>query len=289
MKKKLAAVNARFKELTPWLTDEERNKVYIKYVLYIVRYFPSKKTLVFAHDKTEFTSAEYCEFMKQIFPAGLYKHLKGIYKFLGNEAFVQVVEDWITAYEDTKEDGRKKPLPVYGKPAKRLEVGDIVKTRDGSVFKITGSLDFIKNTAHMKCLKPASHRHAFGYTYCIGIGNVVRLPSKATLVIPEWFPVGTYVTQIKEGLGGVYRITGEPDEYDGQKAERIVPRKCIANKRALSAALEPAYLSPEIFRAITPEEMNDKLINFIKFLKDEQQKEVKKQGRRHAYRSDSGR
>lgn len=81
------------------------------------------------------------------------------------------------------------------------------------------------------------------------------------------FPVGAYVTQIKDGEGGVYRITEPLDEDDCQMAERIVPRRYKNGKRGINEAISMACLSPEIFRIISPEEMNEKLIEFIRFIK----------------------
>lgn len=265
MKKELAAVNARFKELTPWLTDEERDKVYIKYVLYIVRNFPHKKTRVFAHDKTEFTSAEYCEFKKQIFPDGIIKHFDYFDKWLGHGALIQSIKDYSAAHQDVTK-GEHQSYSQPDKPEKRIEIGDLVKTTDGSVLKVIGSLDLVRNTVLAECLQPTNVRYTFGDRLYICIEKVTKL-SKFVPDTPKGFPVGTYVTQIKEGKSGVYRIAEEPDECGCQHAERIVPRRYERKDRAINAALEPAYLSPDIFRVITPEEMNDKLINFIKFLK----------------------
>lgn len=81
------------------------------------------------------------------------------------------------------------------------------------------------------------------------------------------FPVGAYITQIKDGEGGVYRITEPLDEDGYQRAERIVPRRYKNGKRRINEAISTAYLSPDIFRIITPEEMNEKLIEFIRFIK----------------------
>ena len=81
------------------------------------------------------------------------------------------------------------------------------------------------------------------------------------------FPIGTYVTRIKDGEGGVYGITEPVDEDGCQRAERIVPRRYKSGKRKINEAISTAYLSPEIFRIITPEEMNEKLIEFIRFIK----------------------
>lgn len=45
------------------------------------------------------------------------------------------------------------------------------------------------------------------------------------------FPVGAYITQIKDGECGVYRITEPLDEDGCQRAERIVPRRYKNGKR----------------------------------------------------------
>lgn len=110
MEKELSLIIARFKELTPWLTDEERNKVSIKYLMYVVRNFPSKKTRVFTHDKTEFTSAEYCEFKKQVFPDGIIKHFDYFDKWLGHETLIQLLKDHSAAHLDGIKEERKSPL-----------------------------------------------------------------------------------------------------------------------------------------------------------------------------------
>lgn len=272
MKKELTAVNARFKELTPWLSDEERNKVYIKYVLYVVRYFQSKGTRVFTHDKTEFTSAEYREFKKQVFPDGIIKHFDYFDRWLGHEALVQVLKDDSEAYLNEKKEERKNPLKriiqhfesFKDLDTDKVEEGDIFRTADGSVFKAIGAPDYTVKTVLAECLQSNNVWHFFGAKSYICIENVTKLLPRT----PEGFPVGAYVTPIKECEGGVYRITGVLDEYECQTATRIVPRRYTGHNRKCGIMAE-AYLSPDIFRVITPEEMNEKLIKFLKYLSNE--------------------
>lgn len=81
------------------------------------------------------------------------------------------------------------------------------------------------------------------------------------------FPVGAYITQIKDGEYCVYRITEPLDEDGYQWAERIVPRRYKNGKWNIDEAISTAYLSPEMFRIITPEELNERLIEYIRFIK----------------------
>lgn len=271
----MGKIEARFKELTPWLTDEERNKVYIKYMLYIVRYFSSRGTRVFTHDKTEFTSEEYMEFKKQIFPFGIIKHFDELDRFIGHANLIQVLKDYSAAYLNEKREERKIPLKRFCQhfadfkepESDRIEEGDIFKTVDGSVFKAIGTPDYTVKTVLAKCLQPNNFRHYSGNSYCICIENVTKLPNGIPDT-PEGFPVGAYITHIKEGEGGLYRITGELDELGCQTATRIVPRRYTGHNRKCGIMAE-AYLSPDIFRVITPEEMNEKLIKFIEYLNHE--------------------
>lgn len=271
MKKELAAVNARFKELTPWLTDEERNKVYVKYVLYIVRYFPSKGTRVFVHDKTEFTSAEYCEFKKQVFPDGIIKHFDYFDRWLGHEALIQLIKDYSAAHLDGIKEERKSPLKriiqhfseFKDLDPDKIEEGDIFKTTDGSVFKAIETPDYTVKTVLAKCLQSNNVWHVFGDKLYICIENVTKLLPRT----PKGFPVGSYVTPIKECEGGVYRITEPMDELGCQMATRIVPRNY--SKRNIKYTAVETYVDPDTFRAITPEEMNEKLIKFLKYLSNE--------------------
>lgn len=148
----------------------------------------------------------------------------------------------------------------------KIEEGDIFKTIDGSVFKAIGAPDYTVKVVLAKCLWSNNIWHVFGDKLYICIENVTKLLPKAT---PEGFPVGAYVTQIKEGEGGLYRITEPLDELGCQVATRIVPRNYSKHSRKNNVAQAEAYLSPEIFRAITPEEMNEKLIKFLKYLSNE--------------------
>lgn len=148
----------------------------------------------------------------------------------------------------------------------KIEEGDIFKTIDGSVFKAIGAPDYTVKVVLAKCLRSNNVWHVFGDRSYICIENVTKL-SKCVPNTPKCFPIGAYVTQIKDGEGGVYRITKPLDEDDCQMAERIVPRRYKNGKRGINEAISMACLSPEIFRIITPEEMNEKLIEFIRFIK----------------------
>lgn len=148
----------------------------------------------------------------------------------------------------------------------KIEEGDIFKTIDGSVFKAIETPDYTVKVVLAKCLRSNNVWHVFGDKLYICIENVTKLLPKAT---PEGFPVGAYVTPIKECEGGVYRIAGVLDELGCQMATRIVPCGYSKRSRKNNVAQAAAYLSPEIFRAITPEEMNEKLIKFLKYLSNE--------------------
>lgn len=148
----------------------------------------------------------------------------------------------------------------------KIEEGDIFRTADGSVFKAIETPDYTVKVVLAKCLRSNNVWHVFGDRLYICIENVTKL-SKCAPNTPKCFPVGAYVTQIKDGEGGVYCITEPIDEFGCQRAERIVPRRYKSGKRKINEAISMAYLSPEIFRIITPEEMNEKLIEFISFIK----------------------
>lgn len=149
----------------------------------------------------------------------------------------------------------------------KIEEGDIFRTADGSVFKAIETPDYTVKVVLAKCLRSNNVWHVFGDRLYICIENVTKL-SKCVPNTPKCFPVGAYVTQIKEGEGGLYRITEPLDELGCQMATRIVPRNYSKRSRKNNVA-QAAYLSPEIFRAITPEEMNEKLIKFLKYLSNE--------------------
>lgn len=147
----------------------------------------------------------------------------------------------------------------------KIEEGDIFRTADGSVFKAIETPDYTVKVVLAKCLRSNNVWHVFGDRLYICIENVTKL-SKCVPNTPKCFPVGAYVTQIKEGEGGLYRITDPLDELGCQMATRIVPRNY--SKRSLkNNVAQAAYLSPEIFRIISPEEMYEKLIEFIRFIK----------------------
>mgnify|MGYP000036057021 CR=1 FL=1 len=150
----------------------------------------------------------------------------------------------------------------------KIEEGDIFRTADGSVFKAIETPDYTVKVVLAKCLRSNNVWHVFGDRLYICIENVTKL-SKCVPNTPKCFPVGAYVTQIKEGEGGLYRITEPLDELGCQMATRIVPRNYSKRSRKNNVAQAAAYLSPEIFRAITPEEMNEKLIKFLKYLSNE--------------------
>lgn len=150
----------------------------------------------------------------------------------------------------------------------KIEEGDIFRTADGRVFKAIGAPDYTVKVVLAKCLQSNNIWHVFGDKLYICIENVTKL-SKCVPNTPKCFPVGAYVTQIKEGEGGLYRITEPLDELGCQMATRIVPRNYSKRSRKNNVAQAAAYLSPEIFRAITPEEMNEKLIKFLKYLSNE--------------------
>lgn len=150
----------------------------------------------------------------------------------------------------------------------KIEEGDIFKTIDGRVFKAIETPDYTVKVVLAKCLRSNNVWHVFGDRLYICIENVTKL-SKCVPNTPKCFPVGAYVTQIKEGEGGLYRITEPLDELGCQMATRIVPRNYSKRSRKNNVAQAAAYLSPEIFRAITPEEMNEKLIKFLKYLSNE--------------------
>lgn len=147
----------------------------------------------------------------------------------------------------------------------KIEEGDIFRTADGSVFKAVETPDYTVKVVLAKCLRSNNVWHVFGDRLYICIENVTKL-SKCVPNTPKCFPVGAYVTQIKEGEGGLYRITEPLDELGCQMATRIVPRNYSKRSRKNNVA-QAAYLSPEIFRIISPEEMNEKLIEFIRFIK----------------------
>lgn len=148
----------------------------------------------------------------------------------------------------------------------KIEEGDIFGTADGSVFKAIETPDYTVKVVLAKCLRSNNVWHVFGDRLYICIENVTML-TKCVPNTPKCFPIGAYVTQIKDGEGGVYCITEPIDEFGCQRAERIVPRRYKSGKRKINEAISMAYLSPEIFRIITPEEMNEKLIEFIRFIK----------------------
>lgn len=150
----------------------------------------------------------------------------------------------------------------------KIEEGDIFRTADGRVFRAIGAPDYTVKVVLAKCLRSNNIWHVFGDKLYICIENVTKL-SKCVPNTPKCFPVGAYVTQIKEGEGGLYRITEPLDELGCQMATRIVPRNYSKRSRKNNVAQAAAYLSPEIFRAITPEEMNEKLIKFLKYLSNE--------------------
>ena len=150
----------------------------------------------------------------------------------------------------------------------KIEEGDIFRTADGRVFRAIGAPDYTVKVVLAKCLRSNNIWHVFGVKLYICIENVTKL-SKCVPNTPKCFPVGAYVTQIKEGEGGLYRITEPLDELGCQMATRIVPRNYSKRSRKNNVAQAAAYLSPEIFRAITPEEMNEKLIKFLKYLSNE--------------------
>lgn len=150
----------------------------------------------------------------------------------------------------------------------KIEEGDIFRTADGRVFRAIGAPDYTVKVVLAKCLQSNNIWHVFGDKLYICIENVTKL-SKCVPNTPKCFPVGAYVTQIKEGEGGLYRITEPLDELGCQMATRIVPRNYSKRSRKNNVAQAAAYLSPEIFRAITPEEMNEKLIKFLKYLSNE--------------------
>ena len=150
----------------------------------------------------------------------------------------------------------------------KIEEGDIFRTADGRVFRAIGAPDYTVKVVLAKCLRSNNIWHVVGDKLYICIENVTKL-SKCVPNTPKCFPVGAYVTQIKEGEGGLYRITEPLDELGCQMATRIVPRNYSKRSRKNNVAQAAAYLSPEIFRAITPEEMNEKLIKFLKYLSNE--------------------
>lgn len=150
----------------------------------------------------------------------------------------------------------------------KIEEGDIFRTADGRVFRAIGAPDYTVKVVLAKCLRSNNIWHVFGDKLYICIENVTKL-SKCVPNTPKCFPVGAYVTQIKEGEGGLYRITEPLDELGCQVATRIVPRNYSKRSRKNNVAQAAAYLSPEMFRAITPEEMNEKLIKFLKYLSNE--------------------
>ena len=147
----------------------------------------------------------------------------------------------------------------------KIEEGDIFRTADGSVFKAVETPDYTVKVVLAKCLRSNNVWHVFGDRLYICIENVTKL-SKCVPNTPKCFPVGAYVTQIKEGEGGLYRITEPLDELGCQMATGIAPRNYSKRSRKNNVA-QAAYLSPEIFRIISPEEMNEKLIEFIRFIK----------------------
>lgn len=150
----------------------------------------------------------------------------------------------------------------------KIEEGDIFRTADGRVFKAIGAPDYTVKVVLAKCLRSNNIWHVFGDKLYICIENVTKL-SKCVPNTPKCFPVGAYVTQIKEGEGGLYRITEPLDKLGCQMATRIVPRNYSKRSRKNNVAQAAAYLSPDMFRAITPEEMNEKLIKFLKYLSNE--------------------
>lgn len=150
----------------------------------------------------------------------------------------------------------------------KIEEGDIFRTADGRVFRAIGAPDYTVKVVLAKCLQSNNIWHVFGDRLYICIENVTKL-SKCVPNTPKCFPVGAYVTQIKEGEGGLYHITEPLDELGCQMATRIVPRNYSKRSRKNNVAQAVAYLSPEIFRAITPEEMDEKLIKFLKYLSNE--------------------
>ena len=146
----------------------------------------------------------------------------------------------------------------------KIEEGDIFRTADGSVFKAIETPDYTVKVVLAKCLRSNNVWHVFGDRLYICIENVTKL-SKCVPNTPKCFPVGAYVTQIKEGEGGLYRITEPLDELGCQMAIRIVPRNYSKRSRKNNVA-QAAYLSPDMFRVITPEEMNEKLAEFMDFI-----------------------
>lgn len=93
----------------------------------------------------------------------------------------------------------------------KIEEGDIFRTADGSVFKAIETPDYTVKVVLAKCLRSNNVWHVFGDRLYICIENVTKL-SKCVPNTPKCFPVGAYVTQIKEGEGGLYRITEPLDE-----------------------------------------------------------------------------
>ena len=132
------------------------------------------------------------------------------------------------------------------------------------MFKAIETPDYTVKVVLAKCLRSNNVWRVFGDRLYICIENVTKL-SKCVPNTPKCFPVGAYVTQIKEGEGGLYRITEPLDELGCQMATRIVPRNYSKRSRKNNVA-QAAYLSPDMFRVITPEEMNEKLTKFTDFI-----------------------
>ena len=259
----------RFKYHTLWLTEEQRGRVLLKYILYIEKRWLTLGENALLHERLLLTDKEYLEMKRQLFPNAILDC--GVVKrYLSNGVLNEILKDEKNAFLRVKAEERKSPLKrliqhfesFKDLDPDKVEEGDIFKTTDGSVFKAIGTPDYTVKTVLAKCLQSNNVWHVFGDKLYICIENVTKLP-KAT---PEGFPVGSYVTQIKDGEGGVYRITGELDELGCQTAERIVPRRYKSSNRKHTGAKAAAYLSPEIFRIIEPEEMNEKLIEYMDFI-----------------------